>query len=344
MDAVASVISLPEQILLDDGSPFPLVLAPKSDCLKSLSDVVSFVEQHRDELLSRLLRCGAILFRDFPIADAFEFDTFARAFNWIPLPYVGGAAPRRQVTSIVFTSNESPPSEPIPFHHEMAQVPKFPKHLLFFCEIPSKSDGETPIAYSAMVYSRINNALPDYVRKLEEKQTRYIRILPDGDDPQSAIGRGWQSTYQTEDREHAEQVCREQGTDYEWLDDGCLKTTTKVLPAIRLDERTGIYVQYFSCLHTICIFPSGKKTWFNSIVAAYMGWSDKRNDGKKAVTFADGETMNEKDIQKCATILDESSVSLTWKKGDVLLIDNRQVLHARKSFEPPRRILAALFQ
>ena len=89
---------------------------------------------------------------------------------------------------------------------------------------------------------------------------------------------------------------------------------------------------------------SGKKSWFNSIVAAYTGWSDKRNDGKRAVTFADGEIMNEEDIHKCAAILDESSVSFTWQQGDVLLIDNRQVLHARKSFEPPRRILAALFQ
>ncbi len=89
---------------------------------------------------------------------------------------------------------------------------------------------------------------------------------------------------------------------------------------------------------------SGKKSWFNSIVAAYTGWSDKRNDGKRAVTFADGEIMDASDIRKCAAILEESSVCFTWEQGDVLLIDNRQVLHARKSFEPPRRILAVLFQ
>lgn len=54
--------------------------------------------------------------------------------------------------------------------------------------------------------------------------------------------------------------------------------------------------------------------------------------------------MKEEDIRTCADILEKSSVSFTWKQGDVVLIDNRQVLHARKSFEPPRRILAALFQ
>ena len=83
---------------------------------------------------------------------------------------------------------------------------------MFFCELPSKSGGETPLAYSPMVYNRIQQALPEFVRKLEEKKVRYTRILPDGDDPQSAIGRGWQSTYQTQDRKYAEQVCQEQGT------------------------------------------------------------------------------------------------------------------------------------
>ena len=88
----------------------------------------------------------------------------------------------------------------------------------------------------------------------------------------------------------------------------------------------------------------GKKSWFNSIVAAYLGWTDDRNDGKRAITFADGELMQENDVMTCAKILDESCVSFPWAQGDILLIDNRQVLHARKSFEPPRRILAALFQ
>ena len=258
MDALINETPLPEQIQLNDTDPFPLVLTPKGDGVKTLADTVSFIETHRDEILARLLRSGAILFRGFPVPDAMAFDEFARAFKWPTLPYVGGAAPRSQVTSIVFTSNESPPSQPIPFHHEMAQVPKFPEHIMFFCEKPAKSGGETPIAFSPMVYERIQQALPEFVDALEKKQVRYTRVLPNGDDATSPIGRGWQSTYLTQDREHAEKVCREQGTgkalslsmfpmhllpflltDAEWLDDGCLKTTTKILPAVRLDERTG---------------------------------------------------------------------------------------------------------
>jgi hypothetical protein len=212
MDTLLDEINIAEQISINETVRFPTVFAPKKDQLSTLDATVAFLDEHRDEILARLLHCGAILFRGFPMPDATAFDAFARAFKWQALPYVGGAAPRTQVTSIVFTSNESPPSQPIPFHHEMAQVPKFPEHLMFFCEKPAKAGGETPIAYSPMIYERIRNALPAFVQKLEDKQVRYTRILPNGDDPNSAIGRGWQSTYLTQDRQHAEQVCRDQGT------------------------------------------------------------------------------------------------------------------------------------
>lgn len=50
-----------------------------------------------------------------------RFNEFVDAFGFENFPYVGGAAVRRQLAPRVFTTNESPPSEKIPFHHEMAQ-------------------------------------------------------------------------------------------------------------------------------------------------------------------------------------------------------------------------------
>ena len=57
------------------------------------------------------------------------------------MPYMGGAAVRTQLTERVFTANESPSSEPIPFHHELAQTPNPPTHLMFYCEIPPNTGG-----------------------------------------------------------------------------------------------------------------------------------------------------------------------------------------------------------
>lgn len=32
---------------------------------------------------------------------------------------------------------------------------------------------------------------PEFVEKLENIGVKYTRVMPDGDDPSSAIGRGW---------------------------------------------------------------------------------------------------------------------------------------------------------
>lgn len=109
----------------------------------------------------------------------------------------------------------------------------------------------------------------------------------------------------------------------EWTEDGA-KTIMGPIPAITRDETRQ------------------RKIWFNSMVAAYTGWEDKRNDPKKAVTFGDGSPLPDHIIHDCLKILEEESVAIPWQKSDVLLIDNLAVLHSRKPFTPPRRILASL--
>lgn len=85
-----------------------------------------------------------------------------------------------------------------------------------------------------------------------------------------------------------------------------------------------------------------RKIWFNSMVAAFTGWKDSRNDPTKAVTFGNGQALPAEEVHDCQRIFDEECVAIPWKKGDVLLIDNLAVLHARRSFTEPRRILASL--
>jgi hypothetical protein len=204
-------------------------------------------------LLESLLKHGAILFRGFPVNEPKDFNEFALTFGWKDLPYIGGAAVRTKICGVVFTSNESPPDQPIPFHHEMAQVPKFPSNLFFYCDIPAEIGGETPICLSNVVYEQLNKERPEFVQTLRQKGLKYTRVLPKEDDSSSAIGRGWKSTYLTEDEKIAESRCTEHGGTFEWLENGDLKTVSKILPAIRIEERTN------------------KPTWFNSIVAAYFG-------------------------------------------------------------------------
>ncbi|GJQ08606.1 hypothetical protein GpartN1_g397.t1 [Galdieria partita] len=313
--------NIPEQKTFDD-QPFPFVLSPVTQSLTT-SEWVNWIHINANDIEKLLNQYGAILFRGFPVESPEQFDSMVGAFGFKDFPYIGGAAPRKQVTARVFTSNEAPPSELIPFHHEMAQSSKYPKKLFFYCDVEPPSGGETPILLSYLVYQEMKKRCPRFVAELEQKGIKYTRIMPEEDDPSTPIGRGWRSTYDVKSREELEHRCRQLGSEWEWLQDGCLKVTT-VLPAIQHDS------------------PMGKPTWFNSMIAAYEGWKDKRNDPKKAVTFGDGTPLSPEDLQICSKVMHDICVSFRWKKGDVLMIHNELVMHARNSFVPPRRILACL--
>lgn len=113
---------------------------------------------------------------------------------------------------------------------------------------------------------------------------------------------------------------------FEWLPNDSLKTISPVLSATRVDPRTG------------------KVSWFNSIVAAFTGWKDTRNDPTKAVVYGDGTPLDPDVLTRCLAIMDELSVAFVWEKGDVLLVDNLVTMHARRSYVGQRKIYASLWK
>lgn len=103
------------------GIVFPTVLIPSPKF--GDRNLKEAIRDQKPWLESVLHKTGAILFRGFSsVSSASDFNDVVEAFGYDELPYVGGAAPRTNVVGRVFTSNESPPDQKIPFHHEMAQV------------------------------------------------------------------------------------------------------------------------------------------------------------------------------------------------------------------------------
>lgn len=290
-------------------------------------ELLQWAKSSRNDLDLLLLQYKAILFRDFSFSSPQDFDEFLCAMDYKVMDYIGGAAVRTQLTSRVFTANESPASEKIPFHHEMAQIPEPPTHIMFFCEIEPEEGGETPILPSSEICRIIKESYPEFMNKLEREGLKYIRVMPEDDDPTSAIGRGWKSTFLTTTREGAEAALLKLGSEWEWLPNGDLKTITATIPGIRYDE--GIH-------------RTNEATFFNSIVAAFAGWNDSRNNGETSVLFGDGSYCDPKIMEFTLNKMYEISVAFQWKKGDVLLLDNRTTMHARKPFTGPRRILASI--
>lgn len=80
----------------------------------------------------------------------------------------------------------------------------------------------------------------------------------------------------------------------------------------------------------------GKRVWFNSIFG-YTG-----NERDVEVSFKDGSPFPVEAVDAYKNILEENCVNLSWQKGDILLVDNLNVQHARRPGKPPRVILVSI--
>uniref|UniRef100_A0A7S2FQQ0 NADP-dependent oxidoreductase domain-containing protein n=2 Tax=Octactis speculum TaxID=3111310 RepID=A0A7S2FQQ0_9STRA len=274
---------------------------------------------------------GAVLLRDFPIRSPEDFADVSEALGLESMDMGCSAAPRKNVVrDVVFTSNEAPPSEPIPFHHEMAQCAVAPHYVLFYCETPAARGGETPILLSEDVADFVTDRNPSFALDLQRYGVRYRRLMPEETDASSALGRSWKSTLGVLTQAEAEAKLREPDSGFShwtWRSGGTLETITDAMPGIAKDPRTG------------------RSLFFNSIIAAYTGWVDCRNKPKESVILGDPEGTPMDDAIMCdvAAFMATRRVCFPWQTGDILLIDNRVAMHSRESFLPPRRTLASLW-
>ncbi|KAL8256717.1 hypothetical protein R6Q59_028758 [Mikania micrantha] len=322
-------VELPEQKSQDNGVLFPAVLSPNSGTeYLTASEVVDFedaIRAHKPWLESLLVKSGAILFRGFPVTSPSDFNMVIEAFGYPEFPYNGGIGLRTQVLGRVYTANESPLDMEIPFHHEMAYAADFPTKLFFFCEEEPGAGGETPIVLSHIIYEKMKAIHPDFVDQLEKHGLKYIKIAPEDDDPSFHSGTSWKSLFKTDDKSVAEDRAAKREIKLEWIGTTA-KLTRNPLPAIGFDKEIG------------------RKTWFNTILAAYSEpESEKFGPPKTSAELGNGDPVDDDVLKDVLKIMKEECVAIPWKKGDVLLINNLTVLHGRRPLvRPPRRILASL--
>ena len=71
---------------------------------------------------------------------------------------------------------------------------------------------------------------------------------------------------------------------------------------------------------------TGFKTFYNSVVAAYTGWTDSQNDPRDAVVCGDGTRVDHDAVMAAHDAMNEECVAFRWCRGDLLLIDNSLVM------------------
>jgi alpha-ketoglutarate-dependent taurine dioxygenase len=305
---------------------FPSIIE-NDGSIETLTQAQSWISQNQASLKKGLACTGALLFRGFPVSDAVSYDAFFSAFGYNNFTYKESLsnAVRINYTDLVFSANEAPKEVEIYLHNEMAQTPVFPNIISLFCEKAADIGGATILCRSDIVYQKIAAAEPQLTEKLATLGVKYTSRIPAADNPDSAQGRGWQSTLSVENRDQAEQKLLSLGYRWQWHADGSLLAQTKALPAIKPID-------------------NDRQVFFNQIIAAYEGWEGVKADPSVGLCFGDDSPIPKSFLDSICALAAETAYDLMWQDGDVAIVDNHLSMHGRRPYggDRVRRVLVTL--
>lgn len=308
---------------LPGGGALPLVIRPAVE----EANLTQWAWANRCFLDSQLLRHGGILFRGFRIASPAEFEQFVRAAAGELLEYRERSSPRTQVGGNVYTSTDYPAGKSIHLHNENSYQDTWPARIFFYCATAAREGGETPIADCRKVLARLSPATRE---RFARRKWMYVRNYGDG------FGLPWQAVFQTEDPARVERHCREHDIEVEWKEGGRLRTRA-VRPAISRHPRTG------------------ELTWFNHAAFFHVTSLDEgmreallevfaEDDLPSNTFYGDGSPIEPEVLEEVRDAYRRETVVFPWQEGDVLMLDNMLVAHARRPFAGPRKVLVGMAQ
>lgn len=310
------------------GNPLPLVLRPEPGPSAQTVDLVEIVSEHKDLLINELMIHGGLLFRGFPVPDEAAFQKVAQAYLGELKPYVEGQSPRTKVGDNVYTSTEFPAQFRVTLHNELSYTRVPPRSILFYCHTPAPVRGETPILDCRRAYEQ----MPAQIRsKFETLGVRYVKHMHGS---AMGMGKSWKDHFETSDVTTVENYLVANDIEWEWLDDGTLRT---------IAHRPGVIN------HPV----TGERHWFNQANLFHVSNFEPRHRERLLrlfgedrlpthAYFGDGSKISDEEIETVRNVLWNESVFFPWEHGDVLILDNYLTAHGRNSYEGPRRILVAM--
>ncbi|WP_148713630.1 TauD/TfdA family dioxygenase [Chitinolyticbacter meiyuanensis] len=301
------------------ASELPVLLTPEY-AGEPLQAALPRLKGEIERLLPRL---GGVLLRGFAVPSVEHFRQFAADFGHPLLSYEFGSTPRSAVGGGVYTSTEYPAHQHIPLHNEQAYTREWPMKIWFHCVTASPVGGETPIADSRAIYRR----MPASIRRRFEPGVLYVRNYGDFDVP-------WQQVFNTEDRAEVEAYCTRAGIRWAWGEDDALRTT-QLCQAIATHPVTGEAV-WFNQAHLFHV--SNLQAEVRESLEELLG----EDNLPRNTYFADGSVMPDEVLAEVRQVLAAETVSFRWEAGDVLMLDNMLVAHARAPFQGPRKVVVAM--
>ncbi|HZO73995.1 MAG TPA: TauD/TfdA family dioxygenase [Ktedonobacteraceae bacterium] len=314
--------SLTKSSYLSPGQSFPLVVQPAI----SRVNLATWAASQRDYISTELAKHGAILFRDFNVDSPDKFEEFARSVaSGGELFEEYGDLPRDNPGAKVYHSTPYPADKMILFHNESSHMHRWPMKIFFYCVKAAEEGGATPIIDCRKTYQTLDRAI---LQRFTEKKLMYVRNFIDGLDV------SWQQFFQTSDKRKVEEYCRKAGMEFEWKSEKQL-TTRQVCQAVSKHPYTGefLFFNQVQLHHISCLDPD---------VRASMLSMFREEDLPRNVYYGDGTPIEDSVLAEISRLYEEQAVRFQWASGDVILLDNMMVAHARDPFGGTRKILVAM--
>ncbi len=336
-----------------EQSSLPLVISPnKEDATKET--LVSWINEHNAEVEQYLNTSGALLFRGFTIHSPMDFEAVARAIDKDLKNDYMGTSPRDKKTEYVFSASELPSHYPIMQHCEMSFLPTAPRRLFFYCHVEPTYGGETPICDFRKVYKDLDPVVRD---AFEKKGVKHIRNYSSPlDNRKSAFQlKKWNELFQTTDKAVVEQKCLDNDILCEWKEQDGLRMINKS-EAVKTHPVTGekVWFNHTQVFHVDAAadeyrrihrrqqrWETFKTMWLLNLLTTYNKIIKDPMQQSMHVTFGDDSPIPDAYVTHIQDTIWKHLVIQSWRKGDILCIDNFSTSHGRMPYFGPREIMVS---
>jgi alpha-ketoglutarate-dependent taurine dioxygenase len=305
---------------LASGQALPLVVEPAVAGV----DLADWAANNREFLDTRLLKHGAILFRGFGLDSIIAFERVCLAL--CPQLFSEyGDLPREGMSDKVYASTPYPPDKPILFHNESSHLPSWPRKQFFMCVQAAQQGGETPILDCREVYRSLD---PDIRDRFAEKGLLSVRNFVPG------IDVAWQEFFHTSDKAVVEESCRKEDMSCEWKPGDGLRIAQRSRAVLQHPlTREMVFFNQIQLHHPYCL---------GLEVRASLRSLFNEEDLPRNVYYGDGTAIEDEVMEKIGTLYWKLAVAFPWQEGDLIMIENMLVAHARNPFVGPRKIVVAM--
>lgn len=350
-----------ERLILSDEKEMPLVI--EADDSVDLLFLKQFLSSNSRQIIEDMAKYGAILLRGFNITSDEEFEQIVLSipeFHGISEAFMSenGRTPVDNATFVLHTNSVYKTGGTLylgGFHTENYYSADVPSYLCFYCFQPSKIGGETGLINTEKIYRYLSDEIKEKLEKntffvckwsiaeiarryqiskekIEEICTHFNLPVEGKDDDQFVL------MYKPSVLKHP--LTQEKALQINTFE---LPTLNKKLRSCFMNDYQGknwfwhrffwkLPTSVFNAIEFLAVmFISFFHSPRNSYKIVRTKFSNFISSKKNKLAFKTekvGSCFEDKDVTALAQIMRQYYSSCLWKEGDVLLVDNKKVMHA----------------